>query len=115
MTRHQVPAALRARLRVLALLSVLAFGDTPPGGAFAEQPSAPKGASETPAPAEPRVYHYVPKRHVPPSLEPVLRHLTPGKDAFPEEKDAQELAERLNEVSALLRKSRLGTPAGWET
>jgi Tfp pilus assembly protein PilF/peroxiredoxin len=103
-----VPAALSARLRALALLSVLAVGDTPPGGAataLAEEPSAPKGASDHPAPAEPRVYQYVPKRHVPPSLEPVLRHLRPGNDAFPEEKDAQELAARLNEVSALLRES----------
>jgi Tfp pilus assembly protein PilF/peroxiredoxin len=86
----------------------LAVGDIPPGGAspaFAEEPSASKEASDNPAPALPRVYHYVPKRHVPPSLEPVLRHLTPGNDAFPEERDAQELAERLNEVSALLRQS----------
>jgi tetratricopeptide (TPR) repeat protein len=93
---------------VLAFLSVLAVGNTISGGAssvLSEEPSASKGASENPAPAEPRVHHYAPKRHVPPSLEPVLRHLTPGNDAFPEEKDAQELAERLNEVSALLRES----------
>jgi Tfp pilus assembly protein PilF/peroxiredoxin len=33
----------------------------------------------------------------------VLRHLEPGHDAFPEEKTAEKLAGRLNELSALLR------------
>ena len=48
-------------------------------------------------------YRYHPKYHVPPSLESVLRQLTPGQDAFPAEKAAEELGQRLGELSALLR------------
>ena len=44
-----------------------------------------------------------PERQVPDSLAPILRHLTPGLDDFPEEKQAGELAGRLAELSALLR------------
>ncbi|PYQ08567.1 MAG: hypothetical protein DMF82_01225 [Acidobacteria bacterium] len=53
--------------------------------------------------AAPKVDYYRPKYRVPPSLESVLRHLEPGHDAFPEEKTAEELAERLGRLSALLR------------
>jgi tetratricopeptide (TPR) repeat protein len=55
---------------------------------------------------EPAVFHYRPERRVPPSLEPVLRYLQPGADAFPEEKDALELGERLDELRRLLRGRR---------
>jgi Tfp pilus assembly protein PilF/peroxiredoxin len=48
-------------------------------------------------------YRYRPKYHVPPSLETVLRQLSPGQDAFPAEKEAEELSHRLDELSALLR------------
>ena len=48
-------------------------------------------------------YRYHPKYQVPPSLESVLRQLTPGQDAFPAEKEAAELGQRLGELSALLR------------
>jgi tetratricopeptide (TPR) repeat protein len=41
---------------------------------------------------------------VPPSLEAVHRHLVAGADPFPEEKEAEELAGRLGELSALLRR-----------
>ena len=63
---------------------------------------------------EPAVFHHPPDRRVPSSLEPVMRHLAAGNDAFPEEKDAEELAERLGALSALLRESprRAGDAAG---
>jgi tetratricopeptide (TPR) repeat protein/peroxiredoxin len=60
------------------------------------------GAAVVPA-DEPAEFHYRPERLVPVSLEPVLRHLAPGTDAFPEEKDAAELSLRLDELSTLLR------------
>jgi Tfp pilus assembly protein PilF/peroxiredoxin len=43
---------------------------------------------------------------MPPSLEPVLRHLDAGGDAFPEEKEAEELGARLEELGRLLRALR---------
>jgi Tfp pilus assembly protein PilF/peroxiredoxin len=49
--------------------------------------------------------YYRPKLKVSPTLEPFLRHVTPGNDAFPEEKEAEELAVRLDELSRLLRES----------
>jgi Tfp pilus assembly protein PilF/peroxiredoxin len=48
-------------------------------------------------------YRYHPKYHVPPSLESVLRQLVAGQDAFPAEKEAEELGRRLGELGALLR------------
>src|SRR5262245_48157550 len=38
------------------------------------------------------------------TLDPMLRQLEPGGDAFPEEKEAQELEVRLQELAALLRR-----------
>jgi tetratricopeptide (TPR) repeat protein len=57
----------------------------------------------TGAAAAPRTYRYHPRFRVPPSLESVQKHLEPGRDAFPEEKEAHELALRLGELSTLLR------------
>jgi tetratricopeptide (TPR) repeat protein len=54
---------------------------------------------------------YQPVRRVAPSLEPILRHLKPGEDAFPEEKVAEELAGRLQELGALLRQDPSRAPA----
>ena len=64
--------------------------------------TAPPGARQNPAPST-TTYRYHPKYRVPPSLEDVLKQLVAGRDAFPEEKDAEELAGRLNELSAALR------------
>jgi Tfp pilus assembly protein PilF/peroxiredoxin len=50
-----------------------------------------------------QVYRYHPKSRVPSSLESVLKHLAPGADAFPEEKTAAELADRLGDLSARVR------------
>jgi Tfp pilus assembly protein PilF/peroxiredoxin len=68
-------------------------------------PRAAARAADEAARADTRVYDYAPKQREPPALEPILRNLAPGNDAFPEEKVAEELAERLNELSALLRDS----------
>jgi Tfp pilus assembly protein PilF/peroxiredoxin len=67
--------------------------------------------AEDPAAAPPALFHYRPERRVPPSLEPVLRYLHAGTDAFPEEKDAEELAERLAELGRLLRGRRVAEAA----
>ena len=77
------------------------------GSAFAVAQSGPvgEGAAGVVVP-ESTLFHYRPERRVPPSLEPVLRYLRPGKDAFPEEKDAEELGDRLGELSRLLRERR---------
>jgi tetratricopeptide (TPR) repeat protein len=71
--------------------------------------AADESARATSSPAA--IFHYRPERRVPASLEPVLRHLRPGSDAFPEEKDAEELAERLDELSRLLRARRAAEAA----
>ncbi|HZO08465.1 MAG TPA: hypothetical protein VFC77_03725, partial [Myxococcota bacterium] len=55
---------------------------------------------------EPAVLHYSPSRRVPESLAAAYAQLPPGGDAFPEEKDAAELAARLDELSAFLRAGR---------
>ncbi len=49
------------------------------------------------------VQRYHPKTRVPPSLEAVLKQLTPGNDVFPEEKVAGDLANLLSQLSASLR------------
>ncbi len=58
--------------------------------------------SRDPAPAS-KTYRYHPKRRVPPSLETVQRHLVPGSDAFPAEKEAEELGRRLGQLGESLR------------
>jgi Flp pilus assembly protein TadD/peroxiredoxin len=52
------------------------------------------------------IFHYRPERRVPSSLAPVLRHLRPGSDAFPEEADALELSGRLDDLGRFLRARR---------
>jgi Tfp pilus assembly protein PilF/peroxiredoxin len=54
-------------------------------------------------PSSPTPYRYRPKPLVPPSLESVQKQLVAGGDEFPEEKDAEELAGRLLELSARFR------------
>ena len=44
--------------------------------------------SEPPAP---KVYRYHPKRRVPPALLASQKYLAAGSDAFPEEKEAEEI------------------------
>ena len=65
--------------------------------------SAP-GAEESSA----RKHSYYRKHlRVPLSLEPILRHLEAGHDAFPEEKVTAELAQRLSDLGRALRGGRL--------
>ena len=62
-----------------------------------------------------KTYRYHPKNRIPPSLESVLEQLVPGSDAFPEEKQAEELAARLSELSVRLREhpNRAADAADW--
>src|SRR4051812_47757087 len=61
------------------------------------------------------VYRYRPKTRVPPTLESIFNQLAPGNDEFPEEKEAEELAARLRELSARVREhpNRAGDAADW--
>jgi tetratricopeptide (TPR) repeat protein len=59
-------------------------------------------AADRPAPS-----FYRPKHRPPPVLESILRDLAPGHDAFPDEKEAEELAFRLKELAARLRERPL--------
>jgi len=59
-------------------------------------------------------YRYHRKYQLPPSLESVLRQLSPGQDAFPAEKEAEELAGRLAELGAMLRAHPGVVPAAAE-
>src|SRR5712691_8845524 len=59
-----------------------------------------KGAGRASAPPPD---HYRPKLQPPEALQPFLPYLRPGGDAFPEEKEAAELAARLAELGARLR------------
>lgn len=96
-----------AALGVLLVLSV-AFGR----GGLAAQGAARDGPQKG---ATPKTYRYRPKHRIPTSLESVLKHLVPGRDAFPEEKEAEELAGRLSEMSARLRDhpNRAADAADW--
>jgi Tfp pilus assembly protein PilF/peroxiredoxin len=71
---------------VLLLLAWAAAADSPGG------------------PTPPRTYRYPAPHRVPPSLEAIYKQLAPGADAFPEEKEAADLAGRLGELGAVLRK-----------
>src|SRR5947207_12367142 len=67
-------------------------------------PAALMSQSGDSAPGQ--TFRYHPKRRVPPSLESVQRHLVPGSDAFPDEKEAEEIAVRLARLSESLRERR---------
>ncbi|PYQ95745.1 MAG: hypothetical protein DMF97_16490, partial [Acidobacteria bacterium] len=85
----------RSALAVLLLLHVAPGRDVlvAQSGASAGSPPDATGA----------VYRFHPNNRVPPSLESLFKQLAAGNDAFPEEKDAEELATRLTELSARLR------------
>ena len=59
-----------------------------------------------------KIYRYHPKLRVPSSLESIQKHLVAGSDPFPDEKEAEELAARLSEMSARRRErpSRAAAP-----
>jgi len=56
-------------------------------------------------PTAEKPFYYRPNLRVAEALEPFLRHLTPGGDSFPEEKEAEELAARLAELGTRLREN----------
>ena len=56
---------------------------------------------------------YRPRLAVPETVEPFLKHLEPGRDAFTAEREASELAERLGELGRSLRDGDAGNVAGW--
>ena len=63
-------------------------------------PLAPRAAGDEP------VVHYEPARKTPDALSPYYAQLAPGHDAFAEEKDAAEIAARLDELASLLKAGR---------
>jgi Tfp pilus assembly protein PilF/peroxiredoxin len=69
------------------------------------QPGSGAASAVGSEPSTPKVYRYHPKRRVPPSLLAAQKYLAAGSDAFPEEKEAEELAARLGELGARLRES----------
>ena len=73
------------------------------------------GQSTSPTASSPATYRYHPDTRVPPTLESVQKQLVAGGDAFPEEKQAEELAGRLQELSARFRDrpGRAGEVADW--
>ena len=50
-------------------------------------------------------FDYRPTLRAPETFEPFLRHLAPGDDAFPEEKEAAELRARLDQLGERLRRN----------
>jgi Flp pilus assembly protein TadD/peroxiredoxin len=88
-------------LRHLACLLLVA-APWPAAASLAVPASTP--GSETSRP----VATYRPTLKVPESLEPYLRHVAPGLDSFPEEKEAADLSARLAELGRRLR----ANPAG---
>jgi hypothetical protein len=83
----------RGRLVGLLLLSAIVW----PGGRL--------GAARDGAGADQPFSHYRPTLRVPDAMAPFLSHLPPGDDAFPEEKEAAELAARLEELGRRLRRN----------
>jgi hypothetical protein len=80
---ERIPMGLRALLLVLFMCTASAMAQSP---------------------QERAVDRYrPPKTRVPPSLESVLKQLPAGGDAFPDEKEAEELAVRLAELGTRLR------------
>ena len=83
----------RGRLVGLVLLSVAVL----PGG--------PLGAARDGASRADQPFYYRPTLRVSDAAAPFLSHLAPGGDAFPEEKEAAELAARLEELGRRLRRN----------
>ena len=51
----------------------------------------------------PKTYRYHPTQRVPPSLEALQKQLVPGNDAFPDEKEAEEIGRSLAEFGTVLK------------
>jgi Tfp pilus assembly protein PilF/peroxiredoxin len=81
------------RLIAASSLCVLLAAALPAGLASQSKTSAPS----------PKTYRYHPRHRVPPSLESLQKHLVPGSDAFPNEREAEELGTRLGQLSEAVR------------
>jgi Flp pilus assembly protein TadD/peroxiredoxin len=79
---------MRGRRTFLALLLIL-------------PPTTPPAPAAAPPASDAQTHHHL-RLRPPASLEPILRHVAPGSDAFPEEKTAQELGRRLEAFGAKL-------------
>jgi Flp pilus assembly protein TadD/peroxiredoxin len=66
-------------------------------------PLGPAGRRDTHATGQ--AIYYQPRLRGSETLEPFLRHLAPGGDSFPEEKEAEELTARLGQLGRSLRQS----------
>jgi Flp pilus assembly protein TadD/peroxiredoxin len=75
--------------------------------ALALASAASVGARENPHAADPAAT-YRPRLATPEMLEPFLKHLTPGGDAFPDEREAEDIRARLLELGARMK----ATPGG---
>jgi Flp pilus assembly protein TadD len=63
------------------------------------------GAVQDSAPPPDRISYYRPKLKVAESLEPFVKHVKPGVDSFPEEREAEEFAARLAELGKRLKQN----------
>ena len=63
------------------------------------------GAAQDPARATERPSYYRPRLAVAENLEPFVKQVAPGHDAFPEELEAEELSARLAELGGRLKQS----------
>ncbi len=95
----------RSRAGLLALIVLLAVAAAGVGVLAAQDRAKSEVVGDMYRPALAR----------PEFMEPFLEHLEPGTDAFPQERDAAELAARLRELGDRLRSGtdRAGEIAGW--
>jgi Tfp pilus assembly protein PilF/peroxiredoxin len=92
--------------RVIAASSVCALLAAAFPAEIGSQPresAPPRRQSAIRNPQSPKTYRYHPTQRVPPSLEALEKQLVPGTDAFPDEKEASEIGQRLAAFSAELK------------
>jgi tetratricopeptide (TPR) repeat protein len=89
-------------------VSVVLFLACVVGTTAAQREPATTSGSQT-------TYRYHPKQRIPPSLESIQKHLVPGADGFPAEKQGAELAARFDDLGARIRErpSRVEEAADW--
>jgi hypothetical protein len=86
-------------MRAIRLLVIVVAASAP-----LSSPSSDAAVRGEPARAREQPFTYRPKLVVPEALQPFLEQLTPGKDAFLEEREAEELAARLAELGERLQR-----------
>ena len=77
--------------------------------------AADQNGTAAPASGPTTIHRYQAKSRIPPSLESIQKHLVPGGDAFPEEKQAEELTGRLQQLASRFRQhpGRASEDADW--